>query len=592
MIMRSIAAVCLTGGCLMAAPVSASTAINSADLCQQSFQLKISTKTEFSFKGTQITRHKFKSFLSTKKLNVTEKGQWWGMQLTEVEQQANGQAVPNDPVYNLPFGVLRSANGELLDYRFPAKVSQDQQNILKGLTQYFQFPHHLEKAVVRRMETDVNGKLEAKYSRVSAATAGQSEEGTLPSFTKQKLRYLNLPENGEQALSSLTVEDASQTIVPSNCWVDNTRGRETLLATGLTKAFEMLTTQTYSVRKAPQPADSLLWQLSDNINDWVLKEVSRELSAEEKAALSARFKQMLKQLDITAYSGTDLSEWLLQFDEVLADLQPMLLENQFDDAQQKRLFNALGILDSANGNALLVALINQPELDETNRFRAMRAISNGTSALTPALSEKLHAILQNEEFIGTEALQGAALMTLGAILQRRENNEYADALLLAMSEKLTPDLPAAKRAALIASLGNAASDTVLDEVASYAGDSEQRVRANVARSLGQIGGEQAYQTLGNMLQTESGQKAQQAILGAIAQFELDANELQKVSQLAKSSQSERTRGLAISALAEQTHMKTLVQTQLRSIMKTESSRSNFKKAAKALVDLDKSNSDG
>lgn len=566
--------------------------------CQQSFQLKVITHTDFSFQGNQRSRHKLTAYLSTKKLQRVEKGQWWGMQLTQVTQTANGQPVPNDPVYDLPFALLRNSQGHIVDYYFPGKITPDQQNILKGLTQYFQFPDVISEAELRRNEFDVNGELQAVY-RYDAQPSnlhknlhkqpGKKFKSSEPVLQKQKLKYLAVPENGQEALSELKVKESTQSIVAAPCLLEETRGRETLQARGINGAFNMLTGQTFSVVKVDKLAESLLWSLPADAENWRIGENARPLTETEREALGRKFAAMLKQLDITEYSGGELSELLLQYDAVIDVIQPLLLEQQFSDAQQKRLFNALGLLDSENGNALLVNLINNAGLDETNRFRAMRAISNGTSALTPALTEQLLILLDDEDFVATEALHSAAIMSLGAIVQRREQNHHSEALLDAISQKLTPSLPDAKRAALVASLGNSASEQIIDEVIAYAGDTAQRVRANVARSLGQIGGEQAYEVLGGMLYSESGQNAQQAVLGAIAQFELDTEEVNRVSQLAKTSKSERTRGLAITALSNQKHHKAQVQVALQSIMKQETSRQNFKKAAKALVQLNSSN---
>lgn len=575
--------------------------------CQQSFRLKVITNTDFTFQGNQSTRHKLTAYLSTKKIVSTKKlesgkktaaeteaqehppGQWWAMQLTQVTQTANGQPVPNDPVYDLPFAMLRDPQGHIVDYYFPGVVTADQQNILKGLTQYFQFPDELTGPQLRRKETDVNGELEAIYRYETAPESRLTKTDKNAEFLlkKQKLHYLAVPDNSQQALSKLDVKLSEQSIVPGACWLEETRGRETLEAKGINNAFNMLTTQTFSLVKAPKLADSLLWSLPADAGDWRIGQNAKALTDAERKALAKKFEAMLKQLDITAYSGGELSELLLQYDEVIEVIQPLLLGQQFSDAQQKRLFNALGLLDSKNGNALLVELINNAELDETNRFRAMRAISNGTSPLTSALTNQLMALLQNEDFVATEALHGAAIMSLGAIIQRREKNPHSEELLIAISQKLTPSLPDAQRAALVASLGNSTSQQVIEEVVAYANDNAQRVRANVARSLGQIGGEKAYEVLGSMLYSETGQQAQQAVLGAIAQFELEPGQVNRVSQLAKTSPSERTRGLAITALAQQSHQKEQVKVELQSIMKQETSRQNFKKAAKALVQLNK-----
>lgn len=560
--------------------------------CLQSHLVKISTQSEFDFQGKSVTRHKLESYLSTKPLTLStskEGSQWWGIQMTDVKQIGNGEAMPEDMTYTLPFAVLRATKGErigeILQFKFPVNLTENEQNKLKGLAYYLQFAEPATSKPVERNEQDTIGTFNVTYQRELSTGATQNIQ-----FQKTKSHYLNMGEvntahQSNNAVNTVEVLNSEQIITPSSCWFESIRGKESLEILGAAQAYTMNTQQAYSLIKVAKPVPSLLAQLPNDIAKWQVGEEVKPLTEQELLQLSIEFKAQLNQLPIMEFKASDLAKWLEKFEPVIADLEKMLEDGLFPDDVNKRLFNALGHLDSPNGNRLLVTLMQNTELSETERFRAMRAITTGTSPLSESLTEQMLEILNDENFKGTAALRGSAIMAIGAVINRRQPNEFSNKLLTELSNKVSPSAEPSERAALIAGLGNAGKVESLDLLSQYQNDETPQVRANVATSLGQIGNEQAHQQLSNMLQSESDQRAQQAIFSAMGQFELSAQDINTMTQKAQSSKSERTRGQAIRALSNQTHRAQLAKASLRSMMKTEKSRKNFTQAAKALTKL-------
>lgn len=568
--------------------------------CFSSYQLKVTTQTEFEFKNKSVTRHKMNGYLSMRPYlssdSVIEDATWWGIQLTEITQVANGNPVPEDHIYHMPFAVLRGDNGQLLDFKFPADIDEEAQSKLKGLAYYLQFaPKEIVAPQANpRQEIDTIGHFQAKYDWQEIAAVDTSSKYL--EVSKEKLNYKNFDNvttnaGASNPLSNIDVLDSKILTQLNTCWFEQTRGREKLKISSDGGGYQMTTSQSYSIFKLDHIVDALLWQMPEDIHAWKLKEEKELLlSDEELKLLAAKLRQDLQSIDYMSMRGSELGAWLQQYEAVISTVGEMLLEGVFDDKQQMRIFNALGQMDTDNGNRLLVDLMSEEALSETNRFRAMRAITNGTSPLTPELTEQMLDLLQDENFPGSDSLRGSAIMALGAVVQRRKSNEHSEQLLTELTNKLTAATNENEKAALVASLGNSTKPRVVDTLKSYTADSSARVRANAATSLGQVGNTDAHKALSGMLSAETDARAQQAVLGAIGQFELSNNDIDKVADIASKSKSERTRGNAIKALGNQTHQPEQAQQKLRELMKIEKSRKNFTLAAKSLTALKNQNS--
>lgn len=585
---------------LLLAPLSVFANTAPEQKCSASYALKVNTQTVFDFQGASVTRHKFTGFLSVRPMPLShsevEGATWWGLQMTEVTQMGNGQKMADDLVYSLPFAVLRAADGRLLDYKFPAKIDPESQDKLKGLTNYLQFPASKAQvlATQHRQEIDTIGAVQVAYYDEQSKTSIKSDDPSLYEFKRQKVQYESY-ENVHtsshqvgQALQKIDVVESNQYVTINDCWLESTRGAEKLHIASPGNGYKMDTQQSYSVVKKLKLVDSLLWQMPEQVALWQVQETKDvELTPEQLKALAAKLRQDLQNMNLLELRGSQLGEWLKQFEPVIHVVGDMIKEGLFDDKQNMRVLNALGQMDTANGNKLLVNLMGDAELDETNRFRAMRAITTGTSALTPELTEQMVELLLNEDFPGSETIRGSALMALGAVIERREGNEHSERLLNELTNKLTASSSEGEQAALVASLGNSRKPEVVETLTDYSQSDSPRVRANAAASLGQVGDEKAHKALSNMLHAESNPKAQQAVVGAMANFELSPSDIGKVTDIAKASKSERTRGNAIKALANQGHEGPLVQQKLKELMKSEGSRKNFALAARSLTAIRK-----
>jgi len=595
-------------------------ATNSTNQCHASYQVKITSQTKFVFEQTSVTRLKFDSFFSMKPLSNTladlpsrvklpegVTASWWGLQLTEVQQVANQQLLPTELAYSLPFAVLRSSEGKVLDFRFPVDLTADEKDKLKGFSYYLQFPTDKSQIStdLTRFEVDGVGQAEVLYSSqldksqktVNDFVLAQGNDDKLFTFSKSKLSYQDTQstrynKKAQQVQNDVNILDSSQLVTINDCWLESTRGRETLYITSSAADYEMEVGQVFSLNKSPSLKDSLLWQLPDDYNLWKLQESEEvQLTEAELKAMALRMKQALGEIDILEMRGSILGEWLKQFDPVIDQMAVLLKSGIFDDKQTMRIYNALGQMDTPNSNRLVVSLIVDTELSETDRFRAIRAITNGESALTPELKEQLVNSILLDEFEGPEDLKGAAIMTLGAVIQYREPNEQSDQLLIDITNSLTNSENEEEQAALIASLGNSTQPDVLDTLKTYANSDSPRLRSNVASSLAQVGTEKAQELFSGMLHSEENPRAQFAILGAASAFELSENDMTKITDIALNSDSQRTRGNAIKAIAKQTHHPELAMSQLKNMMKKESSRQNFVKAAQALNKLKKQTSE-
>lgn len=557
--------------------------------CLQSHLLKVNTTSEFDFNGKNVTRHKLEAYVSTKKVDSSAATlahqQWWGVQLTDVKQLGNGELMPEDSIYSLPFAVLRGVDGQLVDFKFPVTLKDSEQDKLKGLAYYLQF-----------VDGDVTPKTRSEIDTIGTSTVEYQkslDKQGLTQLDKRKLSYVFEQNQGDTAaLSTVDILESQHNITLSECWFESLRGNEKLNFNGAGDSYTMTTSQRYSLSKVAKPVQSLLAQLPQNIDQWHIGEEPVALTEQELAALAEEFKAQLNAIPILDFRASELATWLEKFDAVIAVLGQLFIENTFSDEINMRLFNALGHLDTANGNQLLMQLMSSEELDETQRFRAMRAITTGTKPLTAELTEQMLNLLVNDNFPGSASLRGASLMALGAVIKRRQMNQYSQELLTEISNRVSPSTPDNERAALIASIGNAGQPESITLLRRYQQDQLPRVRANVATSLGQIGTEKAHEALSEMLYSETDARSQQAVFSAIGQFKLSAQDINQITTAAQTSKSERTRSQAIKALANQKHDKENVQISLRKMMKSERSRKNFTLAAKALTQLQKDDGNG
>lgn len=565
-----------------------SLAVDASDeVCQHSYQFKINTKTKFDFHTSVITRHKFAGNLSLRMLspssNPLKPGTWWGIQLSSMSQKVNGESAPVESLYTVPFAVLREPAGKLTEFHFPEDWSKEQKDRLKGFAYYLQF----SSAPIERTEHDTIGDYSARYSiqgdSVQKIKLSYLNSARVSHQKNEHPSQANAPD--EQAFETIKIITSDQQVTKSSCWVESMRGEETLQFEGMGDAYRMETSQNYHILSRQQTVSVALWDLPLDHRQWYVKAEDKPLTEKELEALRAELIATLDSLDILKLRGSELGEFLKKYDQALDVILALMISQTFSDAELKRLFNALGQMDTVSSNTVLLNAISESALDEENRFRAMRAITQGTSALAPELGDQMLSLLLNQDFKGSPSLRGAAVMALGAVVQRRESNEVSDSLLMAIENQMTPEVNPNERAALAASLGNTGSERVLDTLSRFTKDKHDRVRANVATSLGQIAHQDSKHLLYDMLVSEEDNKPKQAAVHALRNFVLSPAEIDGVSRVARESKSERTRSYAIKTLSTQTNHPGQVKSALKSLMKTEPNKRNFVQAAKALTSL-------
>lgn len=546
--------------------------------CQQTYQFSADTQTLFKFQQQNVSKIKITGLISTQKGETTDSGQWWSVQLTDSMMKGGGGQVGQSPEVEVPFQFHRSRSGLISQFRFPYDLESDIQERLKGMAYYFQY----QTGVMTQLETDSIGVYQAAYQQ------------TPEYLVKQKIKYTQLGSSakGNGALNEMKVHDSHHQIKVSDCLLTSVEGRETMEAIGGGQGFSMDMQQVYQLKPSAKLADALIFKLPNQFADWQLQDPNQpeQLTDEQLAELRKQLQSRLSQLDIVSMEAKDLAKWLKDFDQAIDVIHDMFKQNTFDKAQSMRLFLSIGLLDSDNGNRLLSNIIVDGELGEEQRFRAMRALSAGTKPLSEAVTNQLVDMLNDNNFVGSTDIRGAAVMAIGAALAAREDGEHDEKLITEMTNRLSGDNSVSETSALIASLGNTQDPSLTNTVQSYADNDSAQVRSNAAFALGRFGTEEARTTLSQMLQSETEGQVQQAVMGAMSQFELNPQEIDKVGSIANASSSERTRSYAIAALSKQSHQPELVTKQLRQIMKTEKSKKNFKLAAQTLVKMKKQQS--
>lgn len=546
--------------------------------CRTSYSFSTRTHAEINMGQVVNNHHHLSGYLSIKALNQDETGRWWGLHFTNVVEKSDGMLL-EDTVFARPFAVYRQNDGLLGPFKFFEPLTEQQQKKLKGLAYTLQFNHADIAGPWIHKERDNSGLYEVSYQKQDNA------------LLKQKASYLNEQPVKKQPnrlarLDKINILESTQTIHPSACWLKRTQGKEKLQIDVFSGEYTAKTEQYFNFETNPQLANTVLWQMSADIHHWTEKtEQPANLTEAELAAMREVLLATLAEIDFEVISVDELLSVLKNFEIVLPVLQQFFRENTLSEVQQMTLFHALGLMDSPGSNLLLVALMNEQELQYATRFRAIQALTQGTRPLTKALTESLLNSIEENSFPDRPDMRSASLMAFGAMLNRRESNEFSQVLTVEMMDKLLLAENERDKASYLAALGNTYDDSVTDTVTNHIADNSASVRANAAYALGQIGSEKAKQVLNYMLHRETDSFVQGEVLGAIAQFELDEKDLQVVSELARNSQRDGTRKRAIEALSKQKKHQQLVSQKLSQILKTERNRENFEQAARALAQL-------
>lgn len=548
-------------------------------LCERTFAVTVDTQTTFAL--TQRTEAIQQSVrLSVRPLPNTpvpdgQAGHWLGVQVEKLTSTGQVASVKEPAIP--PFGIFFDPYGVIVDQMFLPGLSDTQRRQAMGYAYWLQLPQDtssthmasiLTKSVIYQ---DNNGQFEPQFITTEPTQ-----------FTYRNTGYLSVnPQLGQD----IEIEEAQSSYHLDACWFDGFTQHAWLTYTHPASDALSLTAQQHVQGKLIAAApNTLLWQLPDNIKLWRTAPPA-PLSDAQRTALQTRLEDWLKTKDWLNQSPGELSEALRVFDAVLEHIPELLLQQGWTDAHQMRLIHSIGLLDTPQAQSSLVHILRHEAHTETNQFRALRALTQGQSALTEevvtALIEQADVALQRQSDI-----DHSLLLHIGILYDVRPQTTLSAKLLNGLHQALQSASNVNTQATLIAAVGNTAHPNSVKVLARFKQATDPKIVDNLAFSLGQIQNEPALQVLTHLLTREEVlNKA--SVIGALHAFDLDVDAMQTITALAKHQGDHQTRRAAIHTLSRQTHRKPEAAAMLRHLLQNESNKANFKRAAKAIAELER-----
>ncbi|AOT08792.1 HEAT repeat domain-containing protein [Pseudoalteromonas luteoviolacea] len=533
--------------------------------CSAQYNFEIDTHTTFNYDKVsdqgQQTHIKLNGILSIKAAEHNDEAGWWAIKADKVTA-GQGQFASELASYTLPFAFKLADNGLVADFWFPVQLDTQTQEQLKGLAYYFQFQRNISELV--KKEQDTLGSYTVSYQFKDAE------------ITLNKHTYA-LHNKSQAAVQTVSVASSGHHITPNECFFTHRRGQEILLFSGQSQSLNLKTKQHYQFRPTDSAFPSALFTMPVALENWPSAE--KTISEDELEQLKKSLHSLVSQGNLTDISAYDLAKQLSQFDAVIRSLESVFLQQTLSDEAQMRLFNALGQLDSANSQLLLGHILVKAEKDPLMQFRALRALSQGQSPLSPELG----ALLTEQIEAGFSSLDSEVTssfyMTIGAMLNSRAANAQSAQLHNVLSEQLSLVTETNIKSALITSLGNSRDEQHFNQIDSYIDDTDKSVQRASIRALGMMQTEQAYTSLEKQLAKPQHQN-QVTLLKALSNYELKPAASDAVLAIAVNNPAAESRYAAIQALATQKRQDGIKAT-LRSALKKETSKRNFK----AIVEL-------
>jgi HEAT repeat protein len=548
----------------------ASTCFAAADSenCQQQLVLELDTKSVFTFKSNSTQRIKIKGLLSMKTFNEPhEQGIWWGLKGENITL-SSGELSQVDADYNIAFAVLRDQQGLLRDFRFPQGLTGEQQEKLKGLayTLQFRLPPY-QKFRTSYAEQDGIGQVQVGYRLVDGLVE------------KEKLEY-QLKADQKGAIDSINIKESLHVVRPDNCWLSHAKGKETLVFEQFNGSYNLTTVQAYEATKQEHVGASLLWDLTSDASLWPGIE-KRILTEAEISALRKEFSETIGHMKLAEIDAFDLSDFLLKYDVALDLLFQLLENNQFNEADNIRLYHALGLADTDNAQKLLTNILASDFLSDDDKFRAMQGLVQGTGYLSDGAYNELIGLL-NGSISNDETMNNALLLAAGAMVQSRKE----DPNMTRLQDKLRSDLTSVKGRDriehIITSLSNTADVANVTYIKPYQNSESNIVRRNVARAYGQLKTEESLLSLKTMLVDNSETRVEAAVISSLGNYELDRKTTADIYQRATQSEDNNLRSASIKAMAKQISQYPEVKDDLRSMLSEEKSRKNFEAIINAI----------
>ena len=548
-------------------------------LCERTFAVTIDTQSTFALTQQNDTMQQSVR-LSIRPLPNTplpdgQTGQWLGIQVEPIASSGTAASAmePSIP----PFGMLFDPYGVIVDQMFLPGLSDAQRQQAMGYAYWLQVPQHTTSTQTPTIPAkgiryqDNNGQFEPQFIMSEPTQLAYRNTG-----------YLSVdPQLGQD----IVVEEAQASYQLDACGFADFTQHTWLTYTHPASAQLSLRAQQHVQGKViPADPDTLLWQLPDNLRLWRTAP-STPLSETQRNALTQQLEKWLNTTDWLNQPPGELSEALRAFDAVLDYIPELLLHQGWSDAQQMRIIHALGLLDTPRAQSSLVSMLTQDAHTETNQFRALRALTQGETALSEeavlALMAHTDVALQRQS-----EMDNALLLHIGILYDVRPKTALSAKLLNGLHEALHAAPDHKTQATLIAAVGNTAHPDSVKILARFQHATDPAIVDNLAFSLGQIQGEQSLQVLTHLLTREEVlHKA--SVIGALHAFDLDVGAMQTITTLAEHNTDHQTRRAAIKTLGAQTHRKTEAAAMLRHLLQNEPNKANFKRAAKAIAELER-----
>ncbi len=423
--------------------------------------------------------------------------------------------------------------------------------MLKGLAYYFQVPK-LKDAPFPEIESDTTGTYQVKY---------RTDD---PRIAYQKNKYIKLLSPSTQQVNVL---DSKHQFQPDHCWFEEKSGQDTLETITSGGAISLNTHQSYQLTKSPLQT-SPLFSMSNKLDEWQVVETA--LTAQDLKKLKQTLFELIRS-DLSNIDAHSLAMRLRPLDPVLQDLLPIFGKEYLSDAAQSRLLHALGNLDSANSQYLLVNVLmsysSRPEI----QFRSLRALAYGDAALSDQTVDSLTNALQNGLETSEVELQNNFYLTVGSIVRHRGKTkriqQLHDALAIVATESNSLD----RKKAAIGALGNTNDVQHLGILKKYAQEMRSPTQNVAIKALGRLNKPEAKIVLVDMLNHEVPKQTVTSLLKAVGDYQLSNETQNKVVQYVESD-SEITKQAAIAALAKQSELSETARDSLKQQITKQSDR--------------------
>ena len=538
----------------------------------------IPSKSQFDLQGRLIYRP----------LLVAEKFHWLGFELYQAQAKLN-KTVSTSNEYSVPFAVKISNNsGEVLDYRFNAKLKVGDQQKLIALYRAFHLakpPENLQGDKYWVKERDDIGQYKSLYTVLADNKLKRNKLSYLePTDTRQST---NAAKKLMQLEAANIISDEF-TFENDKCWLTKTLGNSHIQVSSSDGSMNIEVLQTLSLNRSNQsiPDDARLLQLPEDPNqwenlstDWVYPKAPPQPSKNTEAFITA-----LKSMDWLEGDRKTLLQFLYDNDQYLLSLKELISTKSIADPLESKLFMYLGKHDSVNSKQLLTEVFVEPGLFSPNqRFRSLMALKYSEKPLTDM---QVEAIFEYSMSYGLDEenskLAHSALMVMGAIAKNQQGSEFSTQLTQKLADSLNSSATEQKASALITALGNSGDYDHQQLIGDYLAGDSPRLRLNAAEALAKMPSKTSLNYLSNQLNQETDSKTQGAILKAMGNNELDAEQVDSIYAFADASNPRDIRSAAISALSQQAKSKPEVKSRLKALVKTETNQKNLRQLMKAL----------